>query len=42
MIFNLLQKGYRVTFPGVKRRGRGDINLHPSTAEVKERVELHF
>jgi hypothetical protein len=36
---SLLYNGYRV-FPGVKRRGRGDEQRPPSSAEVKERVEL--
>ena len=38
----LLYNGYRVSFPGVKRPGRGVNHPHPSSAEVKERVELHF
>jgi len=38
----LLYSGYRVSFPGVKRPGRG-VN-HPLlySAEVKERVELYL
>ena len=39
---NLLYKGYRICFPGVKRSRRGVY--HPpvaSNAEVKERVELY-
>jgi hypothetical protein len=30
------------SFPGVKRPGRGDDRSPPSSAEVKERVELYF
>jgi len=30
--------GYTVSFPGVKRPGRGVDHLPSSTAEVKERV----
>jgi hypothetical protein len=30
------------SFPGVKRQGRGDVNPPPSSAEVKERVELYL
>ena len=30
------------SFPGVKRPGRGDEHQPPSTAEVKERVELNL
>ena len=33
---------YRVYFPGVKRPGRGVDNPPVSSAEVKERVELHI
>jgi hypothetical protein len=33
---------YRVSFPGVKRPGRGGDHPPLSTAEVKERVELHL
>jgi hypothetical protein len=29
-------------FPGVKRPGRGVDHLTPSSAEVKERVELYL
>ena len=38
----VLYNGYRVSFPGVKRSGRG-VN-HPllRSTEVKERVELHL
>ena len=38
----LLYNGYRVSFPGVKRPGRGVDHLTPSSAEVKERVELYL
>jgi hypothetical protein len=38
---NLLYNGYRVSFPGVKRPERGVNHPPPSSAEVKERVELH-
>jgi hypothetical protein len=30
------------SFPGVKRPGRGVDHLSPSSAEVKERVELYL
>ena len=33
---------YRVSFPGVKRSGRGVNHPPPSSAEVKERVELYL
>ena len=36
-----LYNGYRVSFPGVKRPGRGVNHPRPSSAEVKERVELY-
>jgi DNA-binding sugar fermentation-stimulating protein len=29
------------SFPGVKRPGRGVKHSHPSSAEIKERVELY-
>ena len=38
----LLRSGYRVSFPGVKRPERGVNHPPPYSAEVKERVELHF
>ena len=38
---SLLYNRYRVSFPGVKRPGRG-VNHPPSNAEVKERVELYL
>jgi hypothetical protein len=33
---------YRVSFPGVKRPGRGVDYPHPSSARIKERVELYL
>jgi hypothetical protein len=36
---SLLHNGYRVSFPGVKRPGRGVQHRPPSSAEVNERVE---
>jgi hypothetical protein len=39
---SLLYNGYRVSFPGVKRPGRGVDHPPPSIAEVKERVELYL
>jgi hypothetical protein len=39
---NLLHNGYRVSFPGGKRPGGGVHHTTPSSAEVKERVELHL
>ena len=36
---SLLYNGYRVSFPCVKRPGRG-VDHPPSRVEVKERVEL--
>ena len=37
---SLLHNGYRFSFPGVKRPGRGVNHPPSSSAEVKERVEL--
>jgi hypothetical protein len=37
---SLLYNEYRVTFPGVKRPGRGVDRPPPSSAEVNERVQL--
>ena len=37
---SLLYNGYRVSFPGIKRTGRGVDHLPPTSAEVKESVEL--
>jgi hypothetical protein len=34
------RSGYRATFPGVKRPGLGVGHPPPSSAEVKERVEI--
>jgi hypothetical protein len=39
---SLLYNGYRVSFPGVKRPGRDVNHPPPSSAEVKERVELYL
>jgi hypothetical protein len=39
---SLLYKGYRVSFPGIKRPGRGVDHPPPYSAEVKERVELYL
>ena len=39
----LIHNGYRVSFPGVQRLGRGVHNTPQSSAEVsKERIELHL
>jgi hypothetical protein len=38
---SLLYNGHRVSFPKVKRLGRGVNHPLPSSAEVKERVELY-
>jgi len=37
---SLLYNGYRVSFPGVKRPGRGVDHPPPFSAEIEERVEL--
>jgi hypothetical protein len=39
---SLLDNGYWVSFPGVKRPGRGINYPPPSNAEVKERVEQYL
>ena len=39
---SFLCNGYRVSFPGVKRPGRGANHPPQSNAEVKERVGLYF
>jgi hypothetical protein len=39
---SLLYKGYRVSFAGVKRPGRGVDHPPPSGAEVKERLEIYL
>ena len=39
---SLLYNWYRVFFPGVKRLGSGVDHPPPSSAEVKERVELYL
>ena len=38
----VLHNGYRVPFPGVKRLGHGIDQPLPSSAKVKEIVELYF
>ena len=38
---SLLYNGSQVSFPAVKRPGRGVKHPPPSSAEVKERVELY-
>ena len=38
----LLYNGYRVSFPGVKRQGLGVDHIPPSSAQVKENVELYL
>jgi hypothetical protein len=39
---SLLYNGYRVSFPGVKRPGR-DVGIpSPSSAKVKEKVQLYL
>jgi hypothetical protein len=38
---SLLCNGYRVSFPEIKRPGCGVDNPSPSSAEVKESVELY-
>jgi hypothetical protein len=39
---SLLYSGYRVSFPGVKQPGRGVDHTPPSSAVVKERVDLYL
>ena len=39
---SLLHNRYRVSFPGVKRPGRGLKHPPPSNAEVKEKVQLYL
>jgi hypothetical protein len=39
---SLLYNGYRVSFPGVKRPGRGVNHNPPPRAEFKERITLHL
>jgi hypothetical protein len=39
---NFVCNGYRVSFPGLKRPGRSANHAPPSSAEVKERVELYM
>jgi hypothetical protein len=38
----LLYNGYRFSFPAVKRPERGVDHTSPSSAEVKERIELYL
>jgi hypothetical protein len=42
MDVSLMYNGYRVSFQGVKRPGRGADCPPSSRASVKERVELHL
>jgi hypothetical protein len=37
----LLYSGYRISFPGVKRPGRGVDHPPPSSAKVEERVKIY-
>ena len=39
---SLLYNGYRISFAGVKRPGRGVDHPPLSSAEVKERIELYL
>ena len=39
---SLLYNGHRISFPGVKRSGRGLNHQPPSSGEVEERLELHI
>ena len=39
---SFLYSGYQVSFLGVKRQGRGVNHPSPSSAQVKERVELYL
>ena len=39
---SLLYNGYRVSCRGLKRHGRGIDDTPPSSAEVKEKVEVHI
>jgi hypothetical protein len=39
---SLLYNVYRVSFPGIKRPGRGVDHPTPSSARVKERVQLYL
>jgi hypothetical protein len=39
---SLIYVGYRVSFPGIKRPGRGVDHPFPSSADVKESVELYL
>ena len=37
---SLLYNEHQVRFPGIKQPGRGLVQPHPSSAEVKESVQL--
>ena len=39
---SLVSNGHRVSFPGIKRPGRGFNHPPPSSAEVKEKVDLYL
>jgi hypothetical protein len=39
---SLLYNAYRISFPGIKRPGRGVDHPQPSSAEVKENVQLYL
>lgn len=39
---HVYQTGYRFSFPGVKRLGRGVDQPSPSSARVKKRVQLYL
>jgi hypothetical protein len=39
---SLLYNGYRVSFPGIRRPGRGVNRPNPSRVKVKERVKLYL
>jgi len=39
---SFLYNGYWVSFPGLKQPGRGIDHPPPSSAKVKERVELYL
>ena len=39
---SLIYNGYQVSFRGLKRQGRGVDHLPPSSAQVKERVQIYL
>jgi hypothetical protein len=39
---SLLYNGYRFSFPGVKRQGRGVNHPLQSTADIRERLQLYL